>query len=48
MGPFVEAWIRVHGNTTAARGKAHERFLEPMLAELDRLGFDHLYEIADG
>ncbi|SAK64145.1 Amylo-alpha-1,6-glucosidase [Caballeronia hypogeia] len=43
IGPFVEAWVRVHG----AAG-ARERFLAPLHAHLDRFGLDHISEVADG
>jgi predicted glycogen debranching enzyme len=43
LGPFVEAWVRVHG----AQG-ARERFLAPLYAHLDRYGLDHISEVADG
>ncbi|WP_250526825.1 amylo-alpha-1,6-glucosidase [Caballeronia sp. GAWG2-1] len=43
IGPFIEAWIRVHG----AAG-ARERFIAPLEAHLDRYGLDHLSEVADG
>ncbi|MDR5797743.1 amylo-alpha-1,6-glucosidase [Caballeronia sp. LZ008] len=42
IGPFVEAWVRVHG----AAG-ARERFLTPLYAHLDRYGLDHVSEVAD-
>jgi len=32
MGPFVEAWVRVRGNTSTARRDARNRFIEPLLA----------------
>jgi predicted glycogen debranching enzyme len=49
MGPFVEAWVRVHGNgnATAALAEARRRFLDPLLAALDSAGLGHLPEIAD-
>ncbi len=47
MGPFVEAWLRVRGQTRAAKEEARSRFLHPMLALLDPLGTGHLPEIAD-
>ncbi|HUL72454.1 MAG TPA: amylo-alpha-1,6-glucosidase [Vicinamibacterales bacterium] len=47
MGPFVEAWIRVRDDTPHARAEARERFLRPLLGELERLGLGHLPEIAD-
>jgi predicted glycogen debranching enzyme len=43
LGPFVEAWVRVHG----AAG-ARERFLTPLYAHLDQYGLDHISEVADG
>lgn len=48
MGPFVEAWIRVRGETRSAKDEARRRFLEPMLKLLDPAGSGHLPEIADG
>ena len=47
LGPFVEAWVRVRGNTTAARRDARARFLEPLLADVTTSGLGHLAEIAD-
>jgi hypothetical protein len=35
MGPFVEAWMRVRGGTSAARHEARRRFVEPLFAHLD-------------
>ena len=48
MGPFVEAWVRVRGDTAAARREARTRFLEPLLFHLDEAGLGHVSEIADG
>jgi predicted glycogen debranching enzyme len=48
MGPFVEAWIRVRGQTREAKDEARRRFLEPMVKLLDPSGTGHLPEIADG
>ena len=47
MGPFIEAWVRVRGETDAAKGEARKRFLEPLLTHLDAAGIGHLPEIAD-
>jgi predicted glycogen debranching enzyme len=47
IGPFVEAWIRVRGNTEAARQEAREKFLSPLTAHLDQAGLGHVSEIAD-
>ncbi|MFM0638983.1 amylo-alpha-1,6-glucosidase [Paraburkholderia metrosideri] len=48
LGPFVEAWLRVHGAEADARAQAKTRFLDPLYAHLDHAGLDHLPEIADG
>ncbi len=47
-GPFVEAWIRVHGDTPATRAEARTRFLAPLLAHLEVVGLGHVSEVADG
>lgn len=48
LGPFVEAWLRVHGNEADAAAQARARFLDPLYRHLDHAGLDHLSEIADG
>ena len=48
IGPFVEAWVRVRGNTLAAKTAARERFVTPLLSHLDSAGIGHVSEIADG
>ena len=48
IGPFVEAWLRTHGNNDQARKEARTRFLDPVLAGLGTAGLDHISEIADG
>jgi glycogen debranching enzyme len=47
IGPFVEAWVRVRGNTAEARREARDKFLTPLLAHLDEAGVGHISEIAD-
>jgi predicted glycogen debranching enzyme len=47
MGPFVEAWVRVHGDDDDARDRARTRFLEPMRKHLKTAGLGHISEIAD-
>jgi len=47
LGPFVDAWVQVRGNTAAARAAARERFLAPLLAHLDQAGLGHVSEVAD-
>jgi predicted glycogen debranching enzyme len=46
-GPFVEAWVRVHGGTAEAKAKARKLFLTPQLSRLDLPGLNHVPEIAD-
>jgi predicted glycogen debranching enzyme len=48
LGPFAEAWLRVHGAAADTRAQARTRFLDPLYAQLDHAGLDHLPEIADG
>jgi len=47
IGPFVEAWLRVHGDSPASRQVARQRFLVPLLAHLEDAGLGHVSEIAD-
>jgi predicted glycogen debranching enzyme len=47
MGPFVEAWIRVNGDTEANRAIALERFVGPLRTHLHEAGLGHLPEVAD-
>jgi predicted glycogen debranching enzyme len=46
-GPFVDAWVRVRGDTAATRRQARRCFLDPLLAHLDEAGLGHVSEIAD-
>jgi glycogen debranching enzyme len=47
IGAFVEAWVRVHGDTLEAKKTARERYLEPILSHLHEAGLGHISEIAD-
>ena len=47
LGPFVDAWLRVHGDTPATRAAARRRFLDPLILHLDQAGLGHVSEIAD-
>lgn len=47
LGPFVEAWLRVRGNTRWARMEARRRFVAPLLEQVESEGLGHLAEIAD-
>ena len=48
LGPFVEAWVRVRGETEAAKTEARRLFLDPLLRHLDEAGVSHISEVADG
>jgi predicted glycogen debranching enzyme len=48
LGPFVEAWVRMRGETPAAKAEAREKYLDPLVALLpSSAGLNHLPEIAD-
>jgi predicted glycogen debranching enzyme len=47
MGPFVEAWVRVRGETAVAKAEARKRFLAPLFEHLNHAGLGHVSEIAD-
>ncbi|MGE3843185.1 MAG: amylo-alpha-1,6-glucosidase [Vicinamibacterales bacterium] len=47
LGAFVEAWVRVQGNTEGVKEQARKRFLSPLLAHLQASGLGHVSEIAD-
>ncbi len=47
MGPFVEAWLRVHGDAEANRQEVLQRFLAPLHAHLHVAGLGHISEVTD-
>lgn len=47
LGPFVEAWVRVRGNSREAKDEAKEKFLKPLLENLRGAGLGHLPELTD-
>ena len=48
FGPFVEAWVRAHGDCAGTRARARKRFLEPFMEwHLGATGRSHIAEIAD-
>ena len=47
IGPFVEAWVRVHGESDDAKREARRRFLMPIMEHLNSAGLGHVSEIAD-
>jgi predicted glycogen debranching enzyme len=47
IGPFVEAWVRVRGNTAEAKKRARQQFFEPFVNHLGEAGLGHVSEIVD-
>lgn len=47
-GPFVEAYVRAHGETKKAKQEATKKFITPLLEHIEQAGMGHLSEIADG
>jgi len=48
MGPFVEAFVRVHGDSGDVKRAARARLVAPLWAHLTEAGVGHLSEVADG
>jgi predicted glycogen debranching enzyme len=47
MGPYIEAYLRVHEQSPSAKSKMRTR-LAPLIAHLDDAGIDSVSEIFDG
>jgi glycogen debranching enzyme len=47
LGPFVEAWLRVEGDTPDVRARIRRTVVQPLLRHLDEVGLGHVSEIAD-
>jgi glycogen debranching enzyme len=47
IGSFVEAWVRVHGDSDDAKREARTRFLMPIMEHLNNAGLGHVSEIVD-
>jgi predicted glycogen debranching enzyme len=47
LGPFLTSYVKVHGNTEEARGRA-DRFLDPLRAHLLEAGVGQISEVFDG
>ena len=47
IGPFVEAWLRVRGNSQSAVEEARSRFVQPLYEHLNEAGLGHVSEITD-
>jgi predicted glycogen debranching enzyme len=48
LGPFVEAWLRVRGNSTEAIREAKQKFWAPIERQMNTNGLGHVSEIVDG
>jgi glycogen debranching enzyme len=48
IGPFVEAWVRVSGDSPETRRRAWRCYFEPLLRHLHQAGLGHIAEVADG
>ena len=46
-GAFIEAWVRVRGNTPEAKQEARERYFESIRALMNASGLNHVSEITD-
>jgi glycogen debranching enzyme len=47
IGPFIEAWVRVRGNTPEAKKLARKKFIDQLQNHLDQAGLGHVSEITD-
>ncbi len=47
LGPFLSAYVKVHGGTSEARGRA-DQFLDPLRAHLAQAGLGQISEVFDG
>lgn len=48
VGPFVEAWAKVHPESATAYAQARDRFIQPLEQHLAHAGLGHVSEVADG
>jgi len=47
IGAFIEAWVRVRGNTAEARAESRAKFLPALHQHLNEAGLGHISEICD-
>lgn len=47
IGPFVEAWLRIHGATADAKIEARRRYVRPLMDHLESAGLGHGSEVVD-
>tara|TARA_R110002049_G_scaffold234002_1_gene407310 strand:- start:10532 stop:12496 length:1965 start_codon:yes stop_codon:yes gene_type:complete len=48
IGSFVDAWLRVRNNSTAAKHEGRAKFLNSLETHIDQAGIGHISEICDG
>ncbi len=48
LGPFVDAWVRVRGNSPEAVREANTRFWKPIEQHMHEFGLGHVTEVASG
>ncbi len=48
LGPFVDAWLRVRGNSPEAVREAQQKFWRPIEQHLNEAGLGHVTEVAGG
>jgi len=48
LGPFVDAWLRVRGNSTEANREAKQKFWAPIEKHINSAGLGHISEVASG
>ncbi len=47
IGPWIDAWLHVHGSEPSAQSQAHSRFLSPLQSWLSTHHLSHLPELFD-
>ena len=48
LGPFVDAWLRVRGNSAAAQAEAKQKFWLPIEGQMKVAGLGHVSEVVSG
>lgn len=47
MGAFIDAWVRINGDSRKAKDEARRRFVYPLLQSMNTAGLGHISEIHD-
>ena len=47
IGPFIQAWLHVRGDSAEAKWEASERFVAPLERHIETAGVGHISEICD-